>query len=153
MFVNSSKLKDFQNLFVQVNLFQKHSLLNQLTWYDNRLFVEYWLQYKKNTSSEHVVYKNCILFCFGIQNNFCTQHVLNLYFSCTEVSNQCLLLYCGLTDSRLSASDANLPVWHEILVAISDFFWPQCVPSSESLHIHAPVKSERRTILFEVCQM
>ena len=26
--------------------------------------------------------------CFGIQNNVCTQHVLNLYFSCTEVSNQ-----------------------------------------------------------------
>ena len=41
----------------------------------------------------------------------------------------------------------------KILVAISEFFWPQCVPSSESLHIHAPVKSERTTILFEVCQM
>ena len=41
----------------------------------------------------------------------------------------------------------------KILVAISEFFWPQYVPSSESLHIHAPVKSERRTILFEVCQM
>ena len=46
-----------------------------------------------------------IVFCY-IQNNFCTQHVLNLYFSCTED----LLSYCGLTDSRMSASDTDLPV-------------------------------------------
>ena len=53
--------------------------------YDDRLFIDLRLQYEKNTSSDHVVYKNCFLFCFGIQNNFRTQHVLNLYFSCTEL--------------------------------------------------------------------
>ena len=69
--------------------------------YDNRLFIELQVQYEKNTSSEHVVYKKCFFVLvlaqvkesifdlgFGIQNNVCTQHVLNLYFSCTEVSNQ-----------------------------------------------------------------
>ena len=50
-------------------------------------------------------------FCFGIQNKFCTQHILNLDFSHTErksMSN--LLSYCGLTHSRMSASETNLPV-------------------------------------------
>ena len=42
--------------------------------YDNRLFIELLVQYKKITSSVHVVYTNC--FCFDIQNNLCTQHVL-----------------------------------------------------------------------------
>ena len=49
------------------------------------------------------------LFCFDIQNNICTQHVLNLYFSCcNSMSN--ISLYCGLTDSRMRASDIDLPV-------------------------------------------
>ena len=47
-------------------------------------------------------------FCFDIQNNICTQHVLNLYFSCNSVNN--LSSYCGLTDSRMRASDTDLPV-------------------------------------------
>ena len=51
-----------------------------------------------------------IVFCFrfDIQNNICTQHVLNLYFSGNSMSN--LLSYCGLTDSRMRASDTDLPV-------------------------------------------
>ena len=40
--------------------------------YDDRLFIELLVQYMKIPSSEHVVYRNC----FDIQNNFCTQHVL-----------------------------------------------------------------------------
>ena len=47
-------------------------------------------------------------FCFDIQNNICTQHVLNLYFSCGSMNN--LSSYCGLTDSRMRASDTDLPV-------------------------------------------
>ena len=67
------------------------------------------LNYKKNTSSEHVLYKNCFCFLFfDIQNNTCTQHVLNLYFSCDSMNN--LLSYCGLTDSRMRASEKDLPV-------------------------------------------
>ena len=34
----------------------------------------------KNTSSQHIVYKNCFVCLFHIQNNICTQHVVNLYF-------------------------------------------------------------------------
>ena len=65
------------------------------------------LDYKENTSSEHVVYKNFfVCFCFDIQSNICTQHVLNLYFSCNSMNN--LSLYCGLTDSRMRAFDTDL---------------------------------------------
>ena len=42
------------------------------------------------------------------KNNFCTQHVLNLYFSCNSMNN--LSSYCGLTDARMRASEKNLPV-------------------------------------------
>ena len=49
-------------------------------------------------------------FCFDIQNNFCTQHelVFFLYWSRESMNN--LSSYCGLTDSRMSASDTDLPV-------------------------------------------
>ena len=42
------------------------------------------------------------------KNNFCTQHVVNLYFSWNSMNN--LSSYCGLTDSRMRASDTDLPV-------------------------------------------
>ena len=51
-------------------------------------------------------------FCFGpgfdIQNNICTQHVLNLSFFGDSVNN--LSSYCGLTDSKMRASDKDLHV-------------------------------------------
>ena len=40
-------------------------------------------QYMKTTNSEHVVYINCSE-CEN-KNNLCTQHVLSLQFSCTEL--------------------------------------------------------------------
>ena len=46
------------------------------------------------------------------KNNFCTQHVLNLYFSRHKSMNN-LLSFCGLSDSRMSASGTDLPVPHE----------------------------------------
>ena len=42
--------------------------------YDDRLFIELRVQYKKITSSVHVVYTNC----FDIQNNLCTYHELSM---------------------------------------------------------------------------
>ena len=49
-----------------------------------------------------------LCFCFDIQNNICTQHVVNLYFSWNSMNN--LLLYCGLTGARMRASEKDLPV-------------------------------------------
>ena len=40
--------------------------------------------------------------------NFCTQHVLNLYFSGNSINN--LLSYCGLTNARMRAYEQDLPV-------------------------------------------
>ena len=49
--------------------------------YDLRLFIELRVQYMKIRSSEHVENILCtqIVFCFDIQNNLCTQHVLKVF--------------------------------------------------------------------------
>ena len=49
--------------------------------YDNRLSNDLPAQYMKTTSSEHGENMICtqIVFCFDIQNNFCTQHVLPMF--------------------------------------------------------------------------
>ena len=48
--------------------------------YIKRLFIDLPVQYMKTTSSEHGENMLCtqIVFCFDIQNNLCTQHVLSL---------------------------------------------------------------------------
>ena len=78
--------------------------------YDDRLFIHFWIQYKKNTSWEHVVYKHC----FEDQNKkqclytTCSEVVFFLYWSQESMNN--LSSYCGLIDWRMSASDTDLPV-------------------------------------------
>ena len=49
------------------------------------------------------------LFLFNIQNNICTQHVLNLYFLGNSINN--LSSYSWLTYSRMRASDTELHVF------------------------------------------
>ena len=105
-----------QLLKVQVNLFQKHFFLHQLT---NNMTKDCSLNCKFNTFklqaqntlrtySEHVVYINCSE-CQN-KNNLCTQHVLSLEFSCIGNSMNNLLSYYGLVDARISASEKDLPV-------------------------------------------
>ena len=49
--------------------------------YDNRLLIVH-ENCKLRISAKHVAYTNCyFLFCFDIQNNLCTQHVL----TCSEL--------------------------------------------------------------------
>ena len=74
--------------------------------YDERLFIESPEKYKFRTCC--VSTKIVFCFYFDIQNNICTQHVLNLYFSGDSMNN--LLSYCGLKDSKMRASDTDLPV-------------------------------------------
>ena len=80
---------------VQVNLFQKHLFLHQLT---HNMTKDCSLSYKFSTRklqaqnmlrtwSEHVVHMNCSE-CQIKQkqkNNLCTPHVLSLQFSCSEL--------------------------------------------------------------------
>ena len=56
-----------------------------------------------------------VVFCFDIQNNFCTQHVLNLYFSRTELVIP-WTSYCGL-----SKWFKNECFWHRFTCNISLF--------------------------------
>ena len=48
------------------------------------------------------------------QSNFCTPHVVNLYFFGNSMND--LLSYCGLTDARIRASEKDLPVqlWQKL---------------------------------------
>ena len=62
-----------------------------LTWtnpqYDKILFIDLPVQYMKTTSSEHgenmLCTKIVFCFCFDIQNNLCTQHVLPMFWACS----------------------------------------------------------------------
>ena len=49
--------------------------------YDNRLSIDLPAQYMKKTSSEHGenMMGTRMVFCFGIQNNFCTQYVVPMF--------------------------------------------------------------------------
>ena len=52
--------------------------------YDNRFFIQLPVQYMKIASSERSQNMWCtqIVFCFDIQNNLCTQHVLRVFWAC-----------------------------------------------------------------------
>ena len=84
--------------------------------YDKRLFIELRVQYMKIASSEHVVYINCSE-CQNKNKNkivytTCSQHVLCLQFSCTELIIQWIIccLTVGIVDEKIKASDKDLPV-------------------------------------------
>ena len=95
-------------MYIQVNLFQKHLFLHQLT-HDITKYCS-WNYHENYKLRACCVHKLC--FCFDIQNNLCTQHVLpnhvlTLQFSRTTNN---LLSYCGLVYARISASEKDLPV-------------------------------------------
>ena len=102
---------DLYSIRLQVNLFQKPSFLHQLTHNMTRdCSLNSPEKYKFRTCC---VQKLFFCFCFEIQNNICTQHVVNLYFSWNSMNN--LLSYCGLIDARMMASEKDLPVTLETL--------------------------------------
>ena len=89
---------------VQVNLFQKPSFLHQLTHNMAR-------DCSLNSPEKYKLKTCCVQVLFWMskqKNNFCTQHVVNLYFSGNSMNN--LSSYCGLTDSRMRTSEKDLPV-------------------------------------------
>ena len=47
--------------------------------YDKRLFIDLPVHYMKTTSSEHVVYTNCFLFCHSEQFMYTTYSELGLF--------------------------------------------------------------------------
>ena len=78
--------------YVQVNPCQKHSFSNQLTHNittDCSLIPDF---STRKIQLQNMLCTNIVFcFCFGLQNNVCTHHVLNLYFSCTEFRNECTI--------------------------------------------------------------
>ena len=75
-----------KKVFTGKSLLEALILASTNPQYDKRLFIDLPVQYMKTTSSEHVVYINCSE-C-KTKNNLCTQHVLSLLFSCTELRIQ-----------------------------------------------------------------
>ena len=123
-----NRLKSFliKHFFlIQVNLCQMHSFLNQLT---HNMTTDCSLVYnflpRKIQIQNVLLYKNC----FECQNNknkkqflytTCSELVFFLY--CSRKSMKNLLSYCGLTDSRMSASDTDLPVSKKKCLIKKDF--------------------------------
>ena len=86
------KLRNYNQIIVQVNFCQKHFLL-------------------QNTG-ENIL---CTKIVLNVRNNFCTQHVLprfelGVFMSWTCKSMNNLSSYCGLVDAKSRASDKDLPV-------------------------------------------
>ena len=112
-FVNTIRAALEKLLFVTGKSVSEALILQSINpQYDDRLFIDSWLQYKKNTTSEHVVYKHCFLFLFWSSKQClyttCSEVVFFLYWIQEWMNN--LSSYCGLTDSRISASEKDLPV-------------------------------------------
>ena len=73
------------------------------------------------------------------KQNFCTQHVVNLYFWGNSMNN--LLSYCGLTDARTRTSEKDLPVTDVFVNLVTKWF-----NSRECLIIRcSPIKSPSAT--------
>jgi len=74
---------------IQVNLFQKHLFLNLLTHNmatDCSFIPEF---STRKIQAENMMCTNIVLKTkTKTENNVCTQHLLKLYFSCTEVGNR-----------------------------------------------------------------
>ena len=72
----------------------------------------------KTTSSDHVVYTNCFLFLYWHSEQFmyttCSELVVFMYWTGKLMNN--LLSYCGLVDTRIRASDIDLPVLFFLLL-------------------------------------
>ena len=79
-------------------------ILNSInSQYDERLFIE--------LPEKYMLCANIVLNVKTKQNkkiNFCTQHVLNLYFLGNSMDN--ILSNCGLSDARMRASEKDLLV-------------------------------------------
>ena len=73
--------------------------------YDERLFIDFQHKYRLTTCCVQKLY---FCFCFDIQNNICTQHFVDFYFSSNSMNN--LSSCCGLTDATMRASEKDLPV-------------------------------------------
>ena len=83
--------------------------------YDDRLFIELRVQYKKIACSEHGENMLCTKIVLNVGKNFCTQHVLPRFelgifkhWTCNSMNN--MSWYCGLVDAKIRASDKDLPV-------------------------------------------
>ena len=64
-----------------ISLSEAFILTSTTPQYDKRLFIDLPVQYMTTTSSEHGENMLCtqIGFCFDIQNNLCSQHVLPMF--------------------------------------------------------------------------
>ena len=92
--------------YIQVNFFQKGSFYHQLTTYCSLI---YNLLHRK-IQVQNMLCTNCFLFRYSKQflYTICSEFVFFWVRSCKSMNN--LSSYCGLTDSRMSASDTDLPV-------------------------------------------
>ena len=101
-------------LFVQVNIFQKHLFLHQLTQYMTKdcSFNCKFSTLKLQAQNMLFKYINCSECQKKNKKQFlyttCSELAIFMYWTLNSMNN--LSSYCGLVDARISASDKNLPV-------------------------------------------
>ena len=113
---------------IQVNLCQKHSFSNQLTHNittDCSLIPDF---STRKIQLQNMLCTNIVFcFCFGLQNNVCTQHVLSLYFSCTEFRNEwtiCRHIVGYLIQEEVLLKKIYLYLGCITLLVLSDLYFP-----------------------------
>ena len=100
-------------LTLQVNLFQKHLFLHQLT-HNMTKYCSLIYQFSTWKLQAHNMLGTQILFLFLFWHSeqfmytTCSELVVFMYWTGKSMNN--LLSYCGLVDPRISASDKDLPV-------------------------------------------
>ena len=127
------------SMSVQVNLFQKHLFLHQLT---HNTTTDCSLNYEFSTRKIPVHNMLCTKIVLNVKTKTkkqflyitCSELVNFLYWTCNSMNN--LSSYCVLTDSIMSASDTDLPVSMSKTIAKKqkkqnsnappDFFTPLC---------------------------
>ena len=109
---------------LQVNLFQKPSLLHHLT---HNMTRDCSLNSQKNTSSQHVVYKNCFLFLFGHSKQY-------LYTTCCE-----LVFFREFDEQSLVILWVNWfkneSFWKRFTCIRSDYYYIMCIRQTQSLYL------------------
>ena len=98
------------------------------------------------------VHKCCVqklFFCFGIQNNICTQHVLNLYFSGNSMNN---LLPCWRKNEgfwkRFTCMTSQFPEF------LKSNFWQvfDIRPNCALGRVNGQKKVVLRALFFQLCE-
>ena len=120
-----------QKSYKQVNFFQKHLILLQLT---QNMTKDCSWSLQAQDMGEHVVCINCSEYQNKKQLVYTTCSELGNFMYWTVDSMNNLLSYCVLVDAKIRASDNYLPVLFWFKLDKHSIFWCKCKRKSSSIN-------------------